>query len=353
MSYYKNLTSLSRFNRNDYNQPPRIVCIGDSTTESLSTLTLDTVTYPYSLGQIYPYPSVQESWYGWRRRDDRLKYDPTFWTKAPGSWTLGGWLFKGTNCSVLTYGTLTPVDTFEVVLLCRSDVDNVNLQIDGEELITVNCTDSNATIGYLKKFVIQTNVEACHTFKISSYTAAGTIYLVGLESYSKNKKYGRIIMAGQSGATTNNLVGSSGNDQKESVYSIIGTLSFIKPSLVVLMMGINDYFQLSFDNFSANMNYLLQNIQPICDVLLMTFVPSSVTVSIPQSKIISFNDLTRSLSDTYNITLLDLNRIFIDWNTANQNGFFQDILHPSSMGYLEIAKLIVAVIDKSIVNYGT
>ncbi len=105
-----------------------------------------------------------------------------------------------------------------------------------------------------------------------------------------------------------------------------------QPNLTVIMLGINDAISsVSGATFEANLTTIVTKAQLYGDVLLVSCFPSSDPTEAARE--VGYITNMRNVSTAKICGFYDANALFVNYATANANGYMADTLHPNGAGY--------------------
>lgn len=329
----------------------KIACIGDSTTlgygsNGVTYVGARAASYPSELAfflDIFYAPARADSFFGnansGNNATDYPAYDPrvslgTGWGIFNGvpNYSLGGKLFDSfTATTPLIFSPGVACDTFDVYYLENSSFSvNVN---GGSALASVSGLSTNA----MRKLTVSAAL-GMNSLQIVPNGSCPPTYIVGVSGY--NSAVDKIAVMNMG------IGGAKASDWSDVTYpwSTLNALPVLAPDLSLITLGINDW------NGATTPQAYLAAIQSVLDValvsgsaILIVPVPSSNAVA-SFARQTTFKDVLYALSDKKRVPLIDLSELRGDYATANADGFYVDVDHPSAAGYFDIAKCIATAI---------
>lgn len=299
----------------------RVLFAGDSTFEGIGSTSFGN-TLPEQIKSLHPEAgegAVTQSLYntlwglgtGWE-----------YWNSS--SFGEGGW--EGTTSATgnLTFTFPTPIDTITVVYAKGSGFGTFTMNVDGgSALTTINTANGSNALG---KTTV-TCTAGTHIINVPPPTV-GNVFILWVEAYLSTDPTMLICNGGTGGTRTNEWITSN------VPWAKVGSFGALAPDLTIISLGINDGIS-SYNptDSQSNMNTLVQLAQQTGDVLIVSPVPSvgGPVWTFEQA----YMPLIEQVAVNNGCGYLDLTLAgrFVDWNTANANGYMYDIYHPNNAGY--------------------
>lgn len=198
--------------------------------------------------------------------DDRVTTGGTWAIGGSPSVSLGGTLFTGTSSDVLSFRPREMVDSFDIYTPQDSTFGSVTIDIDGGTGTVVNENGAKATI----KTTVTASTLGFHTLNITATSGTGgVIGIVGKNSAQKSVYF---FNWGVSSARADQLAVTNGG------YLTLDALAFVKPDLLFVDAGINDWLQAhGVSSFTTAMTSIVTTQQAAGgDTLLVTPVPTAI-----------------------------------------------------------------------------
>lgn len=246
----------------------------------------------------------------------------------------------GIGTNNLAYTTTAAVDTLELWVHRRSDLGVLGVSVDGgaiQNISLVNATED------LQLVVITGMALGVHTFTFTRVSGA-VRFPVTLDAFDSSKESFHIFNAGARNWTTTNWVVNAHPN------SPLGALQFVKPDVMFIDLGINDWRQsgTTIATFKANM-------QTIINAGLAANAACKIVLSLPHD-IASYVTTTDAwstaaarqayvdLATTNGLPMVDgPHQIFLGghsggvdpatWAAVNTAGFMYDSLHSLAPPY--------------------
>jgi len=328
----------------------KLLCLGDSTTFGYVAPPNDVATppiasYPSDLAAIlnnYFAPAfvglgIPKAQSG-SSKDGRWTVG-SGWTYTPGSAI--GWgnseMYFGTASSgglVYTPGTSAgTVDTFDVYYVHSSSAP-FTIQATGGAPVTVTPTGS---AGVYKATC--TAGSAATTNSVTITTGTGTERITGVEAYHSSIRRIRVGNAGVGGSTSKTW-GAASNS-----FNSIPHITAYAPDLTIIDLGINDFASPNTPaaTFKANITAIVNAAKLSGDVILMVPPPPDISGNLAAGYaelIPTYPDLATTLQTG----LVDITSRWVSRNNLNPLGYYSDTLHPSRIGYGDMAQAVSTLI---------
>jgi lysophospholipase L1-like esterase len=310
--------------------PAKIACLGDSTVaggqgDATNGANLAN-SWPLQVGQSLATAlglsfSAKSMW--GRNNYTSITY-PTYntetdfgssgWT-SEGNFGLGGyyWLNSSTT-DHLTYSPSTPVDTIDVYYYRNpGQVASVSISVDGG---TADVVSTSGTAALLKRTYSLTL--GVHTIAI--WRTSGSLRFAGFEAYDSTARL-RVANMGASGSATSEWV------SQPVSFGPLMALPVYAPDLTTIALGLNDLTGWDQSVWSSRINSLIDAAKLSGDVIIVSQQLRSGTTVQQQvhSTILDIGKARR-------IPVIDLSALFVNYGTANANGYMLDSLHLNLSG---------------------
>jgi lysophospholipase L1-like esterase len=277
-------------------------------------------------------------------------YDPRWtygagWSASSVASVLGGYLLQ--NASDTTAANFTPTktdgtalsfDTIEVVYLKNSAYANFTIGIDGG---AASYTSTQAGSGALDTASV-TVAAGTHTVNIAKTAgdAAKTLYIASIRCYDSSAKVVHFLNMAGGGMTSSNMAGNA------AYYNSLNGIALAAPDLSVINCTINDALtSVPLTTYQTNLQNLITTCAVTGSVVLRTGNPGKAGYS----GFVADSDepyiaVMATLAQTNNIPFINVKRRLVSWTDANTYGLMVDGLHPTKLGYQDIANAVFSVI---------
>ena len=329
-NYTVNSTQLSRFWSDVAKVSERlvhVVCIGGSITQGGNST-----------------DDINKSWTGQVRQLMQKKLGATsngfssvfsYLSSVPTGWTR---LVEGTNLSVIQgAGGSDPIQIgmvgteFDVIYTTKPDGGDFEVY-DG---VTLRGTfSSNGVLSYHNKITIDGLTYGSKAIQIKPI---GTAYIEGIEYRSATKGV-QVHQVGHSGIRAYDYLNDSS--------SIDASINAFAPSLTIIGLGINDYYQqTSIADYKTAMQQLIDNAKINGDVAMLLYLIDATAKTIPYD---DYYQAAKTLAIENNCGLIDMNE---KWKKSPQwavdQGLFVDLtnVHPLDTGHKDIANTVMELIS--------
>jgi hypothetical protein len=216
------------------------------------------------------------------------------------------------------------VDSFTIYYIVSSTTfpaGSFNWNIDGGSNTLINNGGTNA----LGIATVSAGTLGSHTINIS--WVSGTVQIIGIVGNNSTLKRIIVANAGISGAQSSNwnFFTFPWSNFQQSAYGA---------SLVIIDLGINEMLSaVPVATYTTNMQAVITAAKSTgADVVLKTFIPQQIS-SISQVTQSQYLAAIASLASSNSLQIIDTNALFVDWVTANGNGYMANANHPQSLGY--------------------
>lgn len=248
--------------------------------------------------------------------------------------TAGGYLlFDSAGSTQFTFTPTNNVDTFLFFYPINTTFGATNVSINGGSPTTVSQVGS-ASNGQ------QTFSATLGSNTIDLVRSSGTSYINGVIAYNSAQAEVSLINLGGDGWTINDWSTAA------SPWSPFNYFSTLACKLTIIDVTINDWNAgTSLATFQTQTQALITAaVNAGSDVMLMTGVPSSTSLS-SNAQQQTYVSVYKTLSTSNSIPLLDWTKVWVDWNTANANGWMFDTRHPNATGYGFQAEIIAQILN--------
>ncbi|ROS63921.1 GDSL-like lipase/acylhydrolase family protein [Curtobacterium sp. PhB172] len=317
----------------------KILCVGDSTTAGYGT----------SSALSYPSRLVAALAAGVPARaglsiPPRQVEDPR--------WSLGGWAVinsfgwadslalmsdnPGVGLASYTPGALA--DTFDVYYFGTGGYGTLHVELDTGEKIDV---DTSGAAGSVQKVTVTASVAtANHVVNFYNPTPK-PVAVLGVDAYvaaTPNARVGNVGVSGSASGQWGSVQGAvtgSGSAAAIRAYA---------PDLTLIMLGINDAkMAVSVDAYLANVAATIAAAKASGSVMLLSVVPSNTPAEDALER--QYRDALPGFARTQGVGFVDILGRFGSYAESQPLGMYSDGLHPSTIGYVDIATAVARAIE--------
>lgn len=267
-------------------------------------------------------------------------YDTRFtmganWSESTTHPILGGDWFQYDNLAVSNI-TFTPTTAFDTVICYnwKASPGTFTFNVDGGSSLG---TSTGGSTGY--QALSATVSKATHTINVVPNNN-GAIFFAGILAYDSTTPSVDVIQAGFNGSTIASYLGSS------QPYNAIPALQFLAPDVTIINLTINDIVAngaAGLPAYITNMQSLITAAQASGDVILMMGVPGS---SNTPAVLAAYRAALIQLAVANNAPFLDLTTRWVSYASANAIMPYGNGVHPSSVGYYDVAQAVHDVLTK-------
>lgn len=232
------------------------------------------------------------------------------------------------------------IDTVRVYYAGSSVTGSFVVDVDGIVLGTVNTAGANFVSS-----ATFTCTAGIHTINVRPPTV-GTVDLLGIEAWLSTNPG---VLYSNGGATG---VQTSWYQSNGLPWNSKNLWNLFKPDLTIASLGINDcrIGGASYDpTVSAGyMTSIVAQAQAWGDILICSMIPSDPTAYTdiwPNEQALMPLLEAVAVAAPCGYVDLTLPGRFVDWNTANANGYMQDALHPNQSGYSFWASILHPILN--------
>jgi lysophospholipase L1-like esterase len=262
----------------------------------------------------------------------------TGWAADPGAGI--GWgsnqLYKGVSAT----GSLdyTPgaksgsVDKFDVYYIANGTSTTFTITATGGTPVNVTTGSQNGV------FKATCTAAAAGTGNSVSVTmTTGTVRIVGVEPYLSTASRVRVGNAGVGGGT-----GTTAADT--SIYATVEHIKAYAPDLAIISFGLNDAaVPKTANSFKAALETLVDTVKLSGDAILMS-PPPPVAGSNMDLGLSWYRPIYETVARDKKVGFVDLGRRWGSRELLNPLGYYSDTLHPSRIGYSDVAQAVFSVI---------
>lgn len=322
----------------------KILCLGDSTTRGLSTgggTGQFPNAYPVRMAEqlaALGIPSSGESFIGSGNvtltgSDSRITTTGGAYTAV--NLTLGGGLLQLTSAGSFSFTPATQCDNFDVYFVRVGGGGASSININGAGSIAISHVGTGIGVQNISATLGNNTLNWVWT--------SGTCYLLGVVGWNSAVRRVQVINAGGSGVRSSNLV-----DTAQS-YSALNAITTIAPDLAILDIGINDYINdLGIGQYRTNLNRVIDTVRVQGDIVFKVPVWSSINTAAPNGQTAS---IQKAYIDTFldvaaqrGVPVIDTRNLFLNFERANQLGYYSDTLHPNASGYAVVGRYVAEAI---------
>ncbi len=296
-----------------------IACIGDSITEGEGSGGTDTLSYPVQLRKL-----LQTKYGG---QDEGLVTAKDIRWVATGTWTnakkgIALWQKSSlTNGSKLTF-TFTGV-AIDIIHSKNTDGGSCAVKIDGVDKTPLNCYNTTEIYAQSQSYAGLTS--GSHTLEIYAPTDGKKVYVEG--AYIKT--------VGDTAGVRVDRRGCAGSAALEWISTLqLDTFTNRPADLFILALGVNDCGAgKTPTQMKTSLQSIITRLKTLGSVII---VPVQQAASSDTSRIAWTTDYVPKfyeLADENNIGLIDINKLYGDYPTAQSYGLFYDTLHLNANGY--------------------
>lgn len=160
--------------------------------------------------------------------------------------------------------------------------------------------------------------------------------LCGIECYDPAVPDISVLNAGASSFATGDMIGGA--------FTANNVIGVVAPQVTIINLGINDaQVPVSDATFTSNMQTLITAAKASGDVIICMFTPC-ITSTVPALVAAGYRADLYALAITNGCVFVDMTERFIDYPTANTDGFMFNTIHPNGLGYADMAQLLSKVI---------
>lgn len=306
-----------------------IVCIGDSWTYGIANTLRSALQATYGAagdGMLQfqsGYLTIGSSTIAYTGAWDFLVAAPTY--------GLGYQAVNSTDVATPAKITVTATGTDLIVhYVDQSGGGEFRYRVDAGAWTTI---DTDGTEAY-RTATISGLSSASHALEIEMVSAGSVgVTLVGVEVIDGSD--GVIVnWCGHAGATADKYIT---NDEDRFAEALVAH----NPDLITLQLGINDYADYPYSDFTTNMNTLIDRIQaalPATDILLITEPDVGAARTWPMS---DYAAAVRSIATAQGVAMFDLHMNWGPYADGNARGLYVNPTHPTPQGYQSISDLLI------------
>jgi len=205
--------------------------------------------------------------------------------------------------------------------------------VDGGGVTTISCNAGAEAAAFVD---IAAGSVGTHTLTLNT-DIAGNVIILGVAGYDTTVSELKIYKAGWAGSRTTAWI------ETTSPWSPMNNVAAFSPDLVLVCLGINHWIASEASapvaTYQTELETLVDYYKGICDVAIVTPVPSD-TASASQARQDLFRTAMSDVATAKSVKLIDVYSHFVDYATANANGWMQNATHPNAAGYAAKADFI-------------
>ena len=243
-----------------------------------------------------------------------------------------GWQYNN-PAGTLTYADPAyTYDSFDVYFVRGGGATSITLQIDSE---TPQVFDGTGATGIGKLSITSTSPGAStsHVLKIS---AVGSGAIVFVEPWLSTVKRIRVANAGVPSTNTPTWNGGSGIYSKSTIVAY-------DPDVILCLLGANDAVS-GYDATTVVDNLAgIASAKPTAPFIVVSSIPCEILSEAALQRQYAIRSRYAS-----SLPFIDLNMHFVDWETADAEGWMSDIRHPDAEGMEQQAILFDAALARSV-----
>lgn len=261
-------------------------------------------------------------------------------TKSGGANAVLGNFIGGASCFACITDTVSEwnfsfptCDKFEVYIAQPGDGSGgtLNVGTDGTNFLTATGTGAGVVLKALK-----TPVGGALPHILNLKRSAGlSPQIVGVHAYTTTVKKFSVLNLGQSGAVIANLdTGLGGGTSKPGQKDLVASIA---PTLTLVCCHYNDGLgPTDINTYKTRLTNVLTHAKTFGDVIAVLgpqIGSSYVSYAVQDSFRQAVRDVVAAMG---NVGLIDMKPIFVNYDIANANGYFQaDHVHLTDAGYLK------------------
>lgn len=334
-----------------------VLHIGDSTTRGFQATGM-TAANAYT-GQLLSLPlsipQVNTSMLGGNNGDMRNSFDPRFNIISGNTISLpalGGLTWDPASVATppfFSFQPTTPVDTVDVYYISAASASNGNIVVQayqnatpGAVLGTLSCNQPNA----FRKATFSFSSAAVNNVQFTGDGSGLQTFAQGMDLYNSAAKGISHINAGVSSTVAADGANTS------AAWAPLNGIGVVAAKLVFINYCINDaFFGTSLPAYQASMLAIINAVRTAGgDPVLLTGNPVDPTHTPTVTQIAVVNS-AKALAATNNVPVIDTYSFFGTYAAMQAQGYAgTDLVHPSTGGYGQIARLVNLFISNYVAN---
>lgn len=308
----------------------KILCVGDSTTwgyDGLGTPPL-TGAYPARLCALIAADGTPAT-IGLNTCNTGAEDDARWSMASWAHFTSGGFVssrYGNSGSGTLAFSPGYECNTADVYYITNSGLGSCSVSVDGGSATVIN---SSGVTGGIGKTTITFAPGSSHVISFAP-VSGDFFFLCGIDCYDSTTKSVRIALSGANSSSTSNWSGSGEG------FGSINAIRVYAPDLTIFKLGINDAgFDVSVADWTTRTQAIAAAAQESGDFLLV-----SVTAS-QNSGIFMREQEYATAAAGLGYDFIDaLNLHYVDWATANAQGWMYDGFHDSGAGHQAFAEYL-------------
>jgi lysophospholipase L1-like esterase len=238
--------------------------------------------------------------------------------------------------SAISYTPYSSVDTWDIYYVAYNAGGILSFTVDGgAEIANIDTTNASTLV----QFFTLTVPAGTHRLDITR-TSGTPIVLAAIGRTAATKQI-KVYNGGYGGATTNTFVGGGA-----SSYNPRQMFKTLAPKLSIISLTINDANTLTnTTTYTTQLSTLIDDGKISGDVLLMDGPPSQAS-TVPVATQLTYRNIMKSLAVSKNCVMLSLTDRWGSWEAKNPLGWYFDNLHPSAVGYDDIASGLATILAR-------
>lgn len=255
----------------------------------------------------------------------------TGWSNPSSPGSLGGAMFQFQTGApgTLSFTPVGTIDTITVWYLQQSGNGTATINTDGgPSLGTINFNSTSLVTS--STFTVP---KGPHTINIVANNDA-TIWVLGVISYDSTVSAIDFINASQYGSVIGNYSSNT------NAYDPAVVLAKVAPDLTIIDLTVNDSnLKTGVSAYTTNMQTIITQALKSGDVLLIAGPPSNTTQA-TDGTLANYVSTLKTLADTNQLSMVDIGQRWTSYAVANSVTPYFDSLHPTVVGYTDMAVAI-------------
>lgn len=327
----------------------KLLCVGDSLTQGGSALygtnPVFRNNWPHKLQIMMNayYAPTQIGLCSGGKGDQGL--DTRFTLGTGWSWAASGVGFAthslqstGGTAGTMAYAPGYACDTADIYYkVHNSNQGNSSVSVDGGSSTTLTGVGTPSRV---QKTTITFTLGSAHVITLTGATGgvgSGNFDLIGIDAYDSTTPCVRVGLLGRSSSKVDDW---RFNGYPGSGFQSLDSLAAAQPDLTIINLGVNDAgAAVSLASYISGMAEIIQVAQLTGDVLLTGVIPSNNSTT--EALELSYSSAgIPQLATTYGCGVVDWNARWGTFASANAAGLMVDNLHPTGIGYADMAQAI-------------
>lgn len=316
---------------------------GDSTTAGTGVQKVNSA--PNKLAQKLAaagYSIANEGFYASHGSASPSSLDPNLTIGAGWNFTTNQMVYAGraftyvSGSAAISYTPYSSIDTWDIYYIAYNLGGVLSFALDGgSEIANIDTTNAATLVQSLTLTV------PAGTHRLDITRTSGTPIVLAAIGRTAATKQIKLYNGGSGGATTNTFVSAGA-----SAYNPRPMFRTLAPKLSIISLTINDAnAATNTTTYSTQLSSLIDDGKLSGDVILMDGPPSqAATVPVATQKI--YRDIMKGLAVSKNCVMISLTDRWGSWEAKNPLGWYFDNLHPSALGYDDIATVLATVLAR-------